>query len=371
MTSILVVGAGIAGPALAHWLRRAGFATTVVERAPGPLPGGHAVDLRGVARTAVARMGLLPAVRDARLRTTSSTTVDAAGQALRTVAADDHGGDGELAEIEILRGELARILRAASDAEFRYDSHLVGLDDDGTGVRATFADGRSERFDVVIGADGLHSRVRTLTFGRGGVRPLGTTIALWTVPDHLGLRDTALDHADGDRFAGVRPTGDGSNAIVYLAFPTPAAEPGDADGQRSLVRSVAAGMGWEVPRFVSALDTAPDLYVVSCAQVVLPAWSRGRIGLLGDAAYCPSPLSGLGTAVALVGAYVLAGELRAAVPDAAAGLRAYEARMRPWVERVQRIPHGEDAGGAGQAAVSTAFALPTFPAEPALTGGAI
>jgi 2-polyprenyl-6-methoxyphenol hydroxylase-like FAD-dependent oxidoreductase len=365
MTSILVVGAGIAGPALAHWLRRAGFATTVVERAPAPLPGGHAVDLRGAARTAVARMGLLPAVRDARLRTTSSTTVDAAGQALRTVAAEDHGGDGELAEIEILRGDLARILRAASDAEFRYDSHLVGLDDDGTGVRATFADGRSERFDVVVGADGLHSRVRALTFGPGGIRPLGTTIALWTVPNHLGLRDTALDHADGDRFTGVRPVGDGSNAIVYLAFPTPAAEPGDVDGQRSLVRSVATGMGWEVPRFVSALDTAPDLYVVPCAQVVLPAWSRGRVGLLGDAGYCPSPLSGLGTAVALVGAYVLAGELRAAGDDPAAGLRAYEARMRPWVERVQRIPHGEDTGGAGQAAVSTAFTLPSFRTEPA------
>jgi 2-polyprenyl-6-methoxyphenol hydroxylase-like FAD-dependent oxidoreductase len=116
-------------------------------------------------------------------------------------------------------------------------------------------------------------------------------------------------------------------------------------------------MGWAVPRLVAQLADAPDLYVDTCTQVVLPTWSRGRIGLLGDAACCPSPLSGQGTAVALVGAYVLAGELAAAEGDPVAGLTAYERRLRPWVERVQRIPRD----GATQAAVARAFDLPRYP----------
>jgi 2-polyprenyl-6-methoxyphenol hydroxylase-like FAD-dependent oxidoreductase len=358
MTTVLVVGAGIAGTALAHWLHRAGIAATVVEHAAAPRPGGQAVDLRGVARDVVARMGLADTVRAAALRTTAFTTVDAEGRALRTVGADAHGGDGELAEIEILRGDLVRILTGTTDV--RFGSRLVTLDQDADGVSAGFADGTRQRFDVVIGADGLHSRVRALAFGdeTDAVRPLGTTIALWTVTGETWPADHAFDHGDGDRFAGVRPVPGDRRAIVYLAFPT---RPEDAQLRPAqLVRERAAGMGWAVPRFVAQVDEAPDLYVDACSQVVLRSWSRGRIGLLGDAACCPSPLSGQGTGLALVGAYVLAGELAAAGADPVAGLRAYEERLRPWAERVQQIPHG-GIDGAGVAAVASGFELPCYP----------
>jgi 2-polyprenyl-6-methoxyphenol hydroxylase-like FAD-dependent oxidoreductase len=365
MTTILVVGAGIAGPALAHWLHRVGIATTVVEHAAAPRPGGQAVDLRGVARDVIARMGLADTVREAALRTTAFTTVDAAGRALRTVGADAHGGDGELAEIEILRGDLAAILTTGIDVH--HGTRLVALDQDADGVLAGFADGTQQRFDVVVGADGLHSRVRALAFGdeADAVRPLGTTIALWTVTGEAWPTDHAFDHSDGDRFAGVRPVPGDRRAIVYLAFPT---RPEDAQLRPAqLVRERASGMGWAVPRFVAQVDDAPDLYVEACSQVVLPSWSRGRIGLVGDAACCPSPLSGQGTGLALVGAYVLAGELVAAGADPVAGLRSYEERLRPWAERVQQIPH-EGADGAAQAAVASGFELPRYPLLGSATG---
>jgi 2-polyprenyl-6-methoxyphenol hydroxylase-like FAD-dependent oxidoreductase len=366
--SVLVVGAGIAGPALAFWLHRHGFAPTVVERAPGPRPGGHAVDLRGVAREVMARMGLLDAVRAASLRTVEFSTVDAAGTVLRTVRADEHGGDGPLAEIEVLRGDLAAVLHGATgdDVPYRFGERIVTITDGPDGVEVVFASGARERYDLVVGADRQHSQVRAVVLGDGPdpVHPMGLHSAWWRTDNYLGLRDRGLDYVEGDRVAGVRTVDGNRAAVVYLGFPSDGLPPGPFDAAQAvrIVREQTAGMGWEVPRLVAGVgDPAAELFVDGFCQVVLERWSRGRVGLVGDAACCSSPLSGQGTGLALVGAYVLAGEL-AADPDHTAALARCEAALRPWVARTQaRARDGGD--GEPISALANAFVLPDWVAR--------
>uniref|UniRef100_UPI0015F10017 FAD-dependent monooxygenase n=1 Tax=Pseudonocardia pini TaxID=2758030 RepID=UPI0015F10017 len=190
-----------------------------------------------------------------------------------------------------------------------------------------------------VGADGVHSGVRALLVGdvRRHVHPLGTVLAYWSAPDHLGLTDEALSHVDSGREVGVRPVPGTGRVIVYLAAPGPPPALGlTAAEQKEAVRALGAGMGWEVPRLLAELDAVDDLYLDSCSQVRLDRWHDGRVVLLADAAHSPSPMSGQGTSLALVGAYVLATEL---VRDPAAAGEAYERRLRPWVERTQQLAH--------------------------------
>src|ERR1700748_2844840 len=164
---VLLAGASIAGPALAHWLRRRGAEVTVVERAPGLRPGGQAVDARGVTKEVIRRMGLDAAVRAARTETAGAYAVDAAGNVLETFRADDDGGDGYISEIEILRGDLSQVLYedTRDGVEYIFGDRIAELTQDADGVNVTFAGGGRRRFDLVVGADGLHSALRAVVFG--------------------------------------------------------------------------------------------------------------------------------------------------------------------------------------------------------------
>src|ERR1700744_1847276 len=166
-TRVLVAGASIAGPALAHWLRRRGAEVTVVERAPELRPGGQAVDARGVTREVIRRMGLDAAVRAARTETAGAYTVDVDEKVLETYRADDDGGDGYISEIEILRGDLSRVLYDDTQAgvEYVFGDRIAGLTQDADGVNVTFASGARRRFALVVGADGLHGALRAMVFG--------------------------------------------------------------------------------------------------------------------------------------------------------------------------------------------------------------
>jgi 2-polyprenyl-6-methoxyphenol hydroxylase-like FAD-dependent oxidoreductase len=370
----LIVGAGIAGPAVAYWLHRYGFRPTVVERAPRLRPGGHAVDLRGVSRQVAQRMGVLEAVRAARLVTVDVTLVDRDGTAIETQRADDFGGDGQLSDLEILRSDLVRILHDATAGgdgpavDYRFGQQIVGIEPGDDDVEVTFASGTRERYDLVVGADGQHSQVRRLVFGElpDALRPMGVHAAWWHTANHLGLQDRALDHADGDRMAGIRPVHGNRTAIAYLGFPSDGLPPGPYDAEQALqiVRERSAGMGWEVPQLVAAIDASSDLFLDTFSQVVLDTWTHGRVALLGDAGFCPSPLSGQGTALALVGAYVLAGAL-AGEPDPATAFATYERALRPWVERTQALAR-DGADGPSIAALANDFTLPE-PAPDAVT----
>ena len=342
-TRVLVAGASIAGPALAHWLRRRGAEVTVVERAPGLRPGGQAVDARGVAKEVIRRMGLDAQVRAARTVTAGAHSVDADGNVLETFSAEDDGGDGFIAEIEILRGDLSRVLYddTRDDVEYVFGDRIVELTQDADGVDVAFEGGDRRRFDLVIGADGLHSALRAMVFGprERFVRHLGHVLAFYSVPNEFGLDRWLIEYQENGRSAGLRPIHEAHEAMAMFSFPAADhdVDHRDVAAQKRLLRERMAGYGWWTPRILEHLDDAPDFYLDQVAQVVMDRWSSGRVGLLGDAAFSSSPMSGQGTGLALVGAYVLAGELAAAGWDPEAGFAGYEARMRSFVEANQEI----------------------------------
>ena len=340
---VLVTGASIAGPALAHWLHRRGAEVTVVEQSPGLRPGGQAVDARGVAKEVIRRMGLDARVRAACTNTAGAYTVDADGSVLETHRAEDNNGDGYISEIEILRGDFSQLLYedTLADAEYVFGDRIAELSQDVDGVDVNFASGDRRRFDLVIGADGLHSALRAMVFGprEQFVRHLGLVLAFYSVPNEFGLDRWLIDYQEAGRWAGLRPIRDADRAIAMLSFPALAFDLDyrDVEAQKRLLREQMAGFGWQTPRILAHLDEAPDFYLDQVAQVVMDRWSRGRVGLIGDAAFSASPMSGAGTGLALVGAYLLAGELAAADWNPAAGFAGYEQRMRSYVEANQEI----------------------------------
>jgi 2-polyprenyl-6-methoxyphenol hydroxylase-like FAD-dependent oxidoreductase len=354
---ILVSGAGIAGAAVAYWLRAAGFTVTVVERAPAPRPGGQTVDLRGAGREVIIRMGLMDQARAAAVEQDGIAMVDAKGRVKGTMSADAFGGEGIISEIEILRGDLARVLYEATlpDTEYVFDDTITGLDQDDDGVTVTFEKAPSRRFGLVVGADGMHSVVRALAFGSEAdcVRPLNLYNAWFTINEGMDLGGWyRMFNAPGGRVASARPGRIPGEVKAALAFRSPplAYDRSDLGAQRTLVASRFAGVtGWEVPRLLRGMETAPDFFFEPMGQVHLDGWSRGRVALLGDAGYCPTPLTGLGTSLALVGAYVLAGEL-AATGDHRAAFARYDEIMRPYVTEAQKLPPG---GASGYAPSST------------------
>jgi 2-polyprenyl-6-methoxyphenol hydroxylase-like FAD-dependent oxidoreductase len=259
---VLVAGASIAGPALAHWLRRRGAEVTVVERAPELRPGGQAVDARGVAKEVIRRMGLDAAVRAACTDTVGAFKVDVDGNVLETFRADDDGGDGFIAEIEILRGDLSRVLHddTRDGVEYVFGDRIAELTQDTDGVDVVFAGGDRRRFDLVVGADGLHSALRGMVFGRRErfVRHLGLVLAFYSVPNEFGLDRWLIDYQDQEsgRSAGLRPIQDATRAMAMFSFPSVDFDVDyrDVAAQKSLLRERMEGLGWLTPRILAHLD---------------------------------------------------------------------------------------------------------------------
>ncbi|MFI1364924.1 FAD-dependent monooxygenase [Streptomyces griseochromogenes] len=348
---ILICGAGIAGPALAYWLRKRGFTVTIVERAPTPRPGGQTVDLRGAGRTVIERMGLMDRARAESVDQRGLALVDAAGRTTARVPAESFGGEGIVSEIEILRGDLARLLYESTlpDTEYLFDDTVTGIAQDADGVTVAFEKAAPRRFGLVVGADGPHSVVRALAFGPEPefVHPLGLYTAWFTATDDLDLDGWYLMHnAPGGLVASARPgrvPGEIKAGLSFRSAPIDY-DRRDIAAQQVLVAERFAEVGWEAPRLLRAMRTAPDFFFDSMGQVRLDRWSRGRVALLGDAGYCATPLTGLGTSLALVGAYVLAGEIAAAKGDHRIAFRKYDEVMRPYVSQAQQLPPGGASG---------------------------
>jgi 2-polyprenyl-6-methoxyphenol hydroxylase-like FAD-dependent oxidoreductase len=342
MRTVLISGAGIAGPALAFWLHHHGFEPTIVERAPAIRPGGQAVDVRGVALDVIDRMGLLPDLRALRTRMRGMSMVDGDGvEQMRSTEMAWSSGRLDSPDVEVLREDLVGLLSAHSHGSYMFGDSVTALDQTDDRVRVTFERAESRDFDLVIGADGLRSAVRQLSFGpeERFVHHLGAYLGVFTAPNFLDLDEWQVWlQADGVGYA-IYSARDNTEIRVTLGFESPpiAYDRRDPDAPRRLLQQRLAHVGWETPRLLDAMWQASDFYFDAMAQIRMPSWHTGRVALLGDAGYCPSPLSGQGTSLALVGAYVLADALASAGNDHRAGLTAYDRRMRPFVELNQAL----------------------------------
>ncbi|NSC22418.1 hypothetical protein FM076_15005 [Streptomyces albus subsp. chlorinus] len=343
MKTVLISGAGVAGLALARLLRTHGFAPTVVERAPAVRPGGHAIDVRGVALEVLARMGLLDEARRMRTRLRGMSMHDGDGNELwRTTEMTLSGGRLDSDDIELLREDLTALLHRSvrEDAEFLFGDSLTGLDQEPAGVRTTFASGARRTFDYVVGADGLHSAVRRLAFGpeAGCLHHLGSHLAVFTTDNFLGLQDWQIwAQGEGAGYC-LYPARGNTQLRATLGFTSRPLDYDhrDVEQQKALLAAHMAPLKGHTPKLLEAMRTSPDFFFDAMAQVRLDHWARGRVALVGDAGYCPSPLSGQGTSLALAGAYVLADELRRCADPAVAFPR-YEQRLAPFVARNQAL----------------------------------
>ncbi|GAA2076995.1 FAD-binding domain [Pseudolysinimonas kribbensis] len=345
---VLIVGAGIAGPTLAYWLARDGHDVTLLERAPEPRRGGYVVDFWGTGYTVAERMGLVPRLLAEGYHFRTMREVSDHGRKITQLDAERliAGADGRY--VTIARSDLAAaILDAVRDVveaggagsiEMLFGDTVERLDDDGDRVRVELTSGGSRAFDLVIGADGLHSRVRALAFGpeAGYERDLGIAVAAF---DIRGYRPR-------DELIAITRTQVGAQTLrialrddvtmFCFMFRHEGAVPiDDVTAQQELLRRRLGHLGWEVPRILELMPTARTFYLDKASQIRMPSWSRGRVALIGDAAASPSLLAGQGSALAMVEAYVLARALRDAHGDHAAAFAAYEQRLAPVVRTKQ------------------------------------
>lgn len=344
---VLISGAGIAGLALAFWLRSFGSRPVVVERAPAPRDGGQAVDLRGAAMEVVRWMGIEDLVRAARTGTRGMSYVNATGD--RVADVDGAFGVIDPHDVEIVRGDLVNILfgKNQEGVEFIFDDTISDLTQDADGVLVNFETSPPRRFDLVVGADGLHSRVRSLAFEPDLelIRHLGMYLCVFSIPNDFDLDCWQLIYVAPGKSVTVTSARENREARAIFFF---ASEPltyhhRDRVQQQKLLVSAFAGDGWLVPQLLEAMRHVPDFYFDSVSQVHMGNWSSGRIGLVGDAGYCASPLSGQGSSLAMVGAYVLAYELANAEGDHNGAFAAYGRRMRDFVASNQKIAEGNAA----------------------------
>jgi 2-polyprenyl-6-methoxyphenol hydroxylase-like FAD-dependent oxidoreductase len=343
--SVLISGAGIAGSTLACLLARSGFVVTVVERAAGQRSSGNPVDVRGPAIDVIERMGLMDRLHEFRTRATGISFVDARGRASARIDLRGMQAAAGSREVEVPRADLAAVLTDASRgaADYRYHDEITALAPDQEGVQVSFARSDPERFDLVVGADGLHSGVHRLAFGPEDrfVSHLGLYVATLPLDDDRDEgHDVLMLNAPG-RSVSVHPGRGRAIAAFMLRSPRlPDAEIRAPEAQKRLLAHRFRADGWRVPEFLDRLREAPEFYFDSVSRVSAPSWSAGRVVLLGDAASCVS-LFGEGSSLAIAGAATLADALAARPDDLAAALRSYEMRHRSVV-----APHQRGTGSA-------------------------
>ena len=353
---VLVSGGSIAGPAAAFTLWRAGFAPTLLESAPEPREAGQNVDVRGPGREVLRVLGLYERIAAAGTGETGTQFLRSDGSVYATTPVEQGGADGPTAELEILRGRLSKLLLDATEGqvEHRYGDRITRVDQDERGVGVTTAAGRRERYDLLVVAEGKRSTTRDCVFpGEVVYRDRGEYVAYGTI-DRAETDENCWQWmtSTGSRIASLRPDDVGTTRAA-LGFLTPpmGVERLDVGAQVAVLRARFDDAGWQVPRILDGFAARPrDFYVERAEQVSVPRWTAGRVALLGDSAWAVP--TGMGTTLALLGAYVLAGELanertrtsegRSSF-DPSRALQAYETRLRPYVTRTQRLAPGVPA----------------------------
>ncbi|HEY5259234.1 MAG TPA: FAD-dependent monooxygenase [Rhabdochlamydiaceae bacterium] len=338
---VLISGAGVAGITLAYLLKQQGFTPTLVERSPILRTGGYKIDIRGAALEVLKRMGTYSLVYEGQTDMRGATFVDSSGKNSSDVSADLCGGRVE-GDMEIMRGNLCEILfQQLEDVECLFGDCITEISQAEEGVYVAFEKNAPREFDLVVGADGLHSTVRKLAFGDESqfLQELGLYISVYTIPNILNLDQWEIEYFEPHKFVNVYSSRGDRNAKAGFAFSSKPLQfdPRDTNEQKKLLEEAFKHVGWEVPRLLAEMKEAPDFYFDYAAQIHMPHWSEGRVVLVGDAGYAPSPLSGQGTSLAIVGAYVLAGELSEAQGDHKIAFAEYEKVLRKFAKRNQDL----------------------------------
>lgn len=340
-TRILVIGAGVAGPSVCYWLRRFGFSPALIENAPSLRIGGQALDIRGVAVDLVKKMGIYEQICSQRTRVECARFVDLQGNILH----EEHGeasGFRQGEEVEIIRGDLVKILMdTVAEIPCRFGMSIASIEHSDDAVTVRFTDGSVEEYDLVIGADGIHSATRRSVFGKDEFRlvNLGSYISIYTIPNYLSLSHVELLCETDQKLVTITSDADADTAQAGFSFRSDHVlnNSRDKDEQMQFLRDMFNDFGWEAKRMLELMPESPDFYFDAITQVKMDSWTKGRVALMGDAGYCASPYSGQGNNLAIVGAYVLAGELKVANGDYQQAFARYNELMRPFVEATQEF----------------------------------
>lgn len=336
---VLIVGAGIAGPTLAYWLLRSGHQPTLVERAPQLRRGGYLIDFWGAGFDVADRMGIVPQLRRHGYVMTEARAVGRDG---RRIASIDPSAimDSTGRYVSIARSDLAAAIYGALDggAELILDDTVSALDDDGDRVRVVFENGQPRDFDLVVGADGLHSRTRRLAFGPDAQfeQYQNIVVSVFDLPGYRPRDElVAMMHAEVG-FQAVRVALRDDVTMVVLTVRHDGRVPlENVADQQALLRERLKGAGWETPAIIEAMPQASTFYFDAVSQIKMPSWTRGRVALVGDAAACPSLLAGQGSALAMIESYVLAAELARSGDDHREAFARYQDRLAPFLESKQ------------------------------------
>lgn len=329
---ILISGAGIAGTTLAYWLARHGMTPTLLEKAPALRTGGYIIDFWGAGFDVAERMGLAPQLLESGYRMNEVREVNRRGRRVSGfgVRGFDRMSGGRF--ISLPRGELAAAIFGAlhGRVETIFDDGVTGIDDAGDGVRVRFERSAARRFDLVIGADGLHSQVRRLAFGQDArfEHYLGLQVAAFETAGYRPRDELVyVTHTErGGQIGRFTMRDDRTMFLFVFRNPDPKAA-ADVAGQKAMLHARFSGSGWECAAILEALDNAETFYFDRVSQIRMDRWARGRVALAGDAAFCVSLLAGQGSALAMVAAYVLAGELARANGNHEAAFARYHERL--------------------------------------------
>jgi 2-polyprenyl-6-methoxyphenol hydroxylase-like FAD-dependent oxidoreductase len=354
---VLISGAGIAGPALAWFLEKAGARVTVIDKAPAILPHGQSIDLQGSARVVVAKMGLKEEIMRRKSPEAGTQFIDPQGRAFGPMPAErDVTAASFTSEYEILRGDLAKIFYEATkdhpNTTYRFATSVDKiLANDDESVSVQLSNGEIQEYDLLVAADGQWSKVRKQVFSPDELKVIdrGMYAVYYTIPRLPQDNDWwNIYQALGSRVITTRPDRYGATRVMFCRFPRNAADTrlwqdasrSDRKTQQEVLRREFADAGWDTQRFLDGMDQAPDWYFHVIQQIKMKKWSRGRIICLGDTAYAPSPLTGMGTSLAILGAYLLGGELSKLRPGEhpSKAFDAYEDMFHPFVEQAQDIP---------------------------------
>ena len=344
---IIINGAGIAGQTLAYWLLRYGFEPTLVEQAPRPRGGGYLVDFWGTGFDVAEKMGLIPKLMSAGYALEEMRFVDSQGKRCGGFSVEVFREIAKGRYVSLTRGDLAAAIHGeiAGRVEMVFADSIAGIAQDETGVHVEFDQAPARRFDLAIGADGLHSRVRGLIFGdqKRFERYLGYQVAVFEVEgyrprDELVYVSYNCPGKHASRFA-MR-----DNRTMFLFVfcddrPDPP-NPGDLRAQKDFLRARFDDAGWECRQMMEAMETCDSVYLDRVSQIRMARWTEGRLALVGDAAFCPSLMAGEGTALAMTAAYVLAGELYRASGNHSEAFACYESILRPFIAGKQKSAKG-------------------------------